>query len=172
MITPEIKIRIHEESDFFSPFDPDQRLLSEDLILYLDRRFEFMYRTCPGKNAIQEYAIHIFSDMPVNEGYLKDAIHEHCWHEMENIRFLSKIESVKELSLGILGSIILTVWFVLSHYTEGVYLEIMTIMGWVAIWEATSSALLRRPELTHQKKLYEIASKAEIIIDISPRGQS
>ena len=84
---------------------------------------------------------------------------------MENLRFLSKIETRKELSLGALGTVILSVWFILSHYTEGVFLEILTIMGWVAIWEATGGAILKRPELYQIKKKYELASKAEIIIE-------
>ena len=32
MVNHEIKIRIHEEADLFSPYDPDENLLSEDVI--------------------------------------------------------------------------------------------------------------------------------------------
>lgn len=167
LIAQEIKLRIHEESDLFSPFDPDRRILSEDAISYLNINYEAMFRKKKGT-----YAIHVFSDTPVNENHIKDAIREHCSQEMENIRFISKIETFKELSLGLLGSVILTLWFVLSNYTEGVYLEILTIIGWVAIWEAAGGALIKRPELYHQKKLYDLASKAEIIIEAAPHDRS
>ena len=57
----------------------------------------------------------------------------------------------------------------LSHYTEGVFVEILTIIGWVAIWEATGGVILKRPELYHFRKKYDLALKTEIIIDVLPR---
>ena len=73
MITPEIKLKIHEEADLFSPLDPDQIHLSDDVISYLNRNYILMYKNKKGK-----YAIHIFSDTPVNENHIKEAIREHC----------------------------------------------------------------------------------------------
>lgn len=166
MITEEIKLRIHEESDLFSPLDLDQRILSDEVISYLNIRYEVMYRKYLTKKG--SYAIHIFSDTPVNEAHVKDAIRDYCLHEKENIQFLSKIETYKMHSFGILGTLILSAWYVLSHYTEGVFLEILTIVGWVAIWEATGGVILKRPELYHFRKKYELALKAEIIIEVSP----
>ena len=163
MITQEVKLRIHEESDLFSPFDPDQTMLSDEVISYLNRNYVVMY-----KKKKKNYALQIFSDTPVNENHVARAIREHCLQELESIRFNSKIETFKELSLGLFGTMILTIWFALSHITEGVFLEILTIIGWVAIWEATGSAILKRPELYHQKKIFDLASKAEILFEISP----
>jgi hypothetical protein len=49
-----------------------------------------------------------------------------------------------------------------------VFVEILTIIGWVAIWEATGGVILRRPELYHFRKKYDFALKTEIIIDVLP----
>ena len=46
-------------------------------------------------------------------------------------------------------------------------MEVLSIMGWVAIWEATSIAIMRRPELYHVGKTYDRASKARIIVDVT-----
>ena len=35
MNTREIKLKIHDESELFSPFDPDQTMISDDVIEYL-----------------------------------------------------------------------------------------------------------------------------------------
>ena len=40
MAVTEIKLKIHEESDMFSPFDPDQEMLSEDLSEYLSHCYK------------------------------------------------------------------------------------------------------------------------------------
>ena len=37
MVTRDIKLKIHEEADMFTPFDPEQKLLSEDVAAYLVR---------------------------------------------------------------------------------------------------------------------------------------
>ena len=170
MITQEIKLRIHEESDLFSPFDPDQTTLSDEVISYLNRNYKLIYKKMYKKKE-KNYAIHIFSDTPVNENHIIEAIREHCTQELESIRFNSKLETFKELSLGLFGTIILSIWFALSHITEGVFLEILTIIGWVAIWEATGGAILKRPELYHQRKIFDLASKAEILFEISPHDR-
>ena len=54
----EIKLRIHEESDLFSPYDPDQMQLSEDMVTYLKRKSEMMYK----KNK-EAYTLHIFRQL-------------------------------------------------------------------------------------------------------------
>ena len=64
MITEEIKLRIHEESDLFSPLDPDQQILSEDVISYLHPKYRMMYLKYQTKSG--NYVLHIFSDTPVN----------------------------------------------------------------------------------------------------------
>ena len=120
-----------------------------------------------GKSVID--VLHIFSDTPVNEAHVKDAIRRHFLHEKDNIRFLSKIETYKMHALGILGTLFLSASYLLSHYTEGVFVEILTIIGWVAIWEAAGGVILRRPELYHFRKKYDFALKTEIIIDVLPR---
>ena len=167
MITEEIKLRIHEESDLFSPLDPDQQILSEDVISYLHIKYRMMYLKYQTKNG--SYVLHIFSDTPVNEAHVKDAIRGHFLHEKDNIRFLSKIETHKMHALGILGLLFLSASYVLSHYREGVFVEVLTIIGWVAIWEATAGVILRRPGLYHDRKKYEFMLKTDIIIDVLPQ---
>jgi hypothetical protein len=46
-----------------------------------------------------------------------------------------------------------------------VKLEILSIIGWVAIWEATSIAIINRPELVALRKSYERIIDAQIEID-------
>jgi hypothetical protein len=72
-------------------------------------------------------------------------------------------------ALGILGLLFLSASYVLSHYREGVFVEVLTIIGWVAIWEATAGVILRRPGLYHDRKKYEYMLKTDIIIDVLPR---
>ena len=110
--------------------------------------------------------IHIFSDMPVDEEHVKQAIRDHCAQMRKNNRREMMIETFREISLGILGLVFLSLWFFLSATHDSIWMEVLSIMGWVAVWEATSIAIMRRPELYHVNKLYDHASKAQIVIDV------
>jgi hypothetical protein len=44
MSTQIIKMKIHEESDLYSPLDPDRNILSEDIVSYLTRVFLSQHR--------------------------------------------------------------------------------------------------------------------------------
>lgn len=39
MVTKEIKLNIHEETDLYSEYDPDRTLLSEDIVSHLQRNY-------------------------------------------------------------------------------------------------------------------------------------
>lgn len=158
----EIKLRIHEESDLFSPYDPDQMQLSEDMISYLKCKSEMML-----KKYKEVYTLHIFSDTPVNEDKVRNAFREQLLLQLEDNRFSAKLEITKGLFLLFLGVVILSFRYILAERGEALYLDVMEIMGWVAIWEATSGALLRVPELYHKKKEHEFVSKADIIIEVT-----
>ena len=162
MVTQEIKLRIHEESDMFTPYDPDQKLLSEDVSDYLIRCYENMHR-----KSREEFSVHVFSDEPVSEERVKQALRDHCEQQRSNIKHELKLETYREICLGVLGLILLSFWFFLSQSREGIWMEVLSIMGWVAIWEATSIAIMRRPELHLLKKTYDHASKAQIVIDVA-----
>ena len=101
----------------------------------------------------------------------KDAIRDHWEQEMSNAKQEMKSETKRQICLGIIGVTFITIWFFLSATVESVWMEILSIMGWVAVWEATSIAIMRKPELHLRKKIYERASKAEILFDIKDSSE-
>ena len=161
MAAQEIKLKIHEEADMFSPFDPEQKLLSEDVSDYLIRCYENKHRKTK-----EELVIHIYSDTPVNEERVKQAIRDYCAQEKSNNRHEGRVETLKEVALGILGLLFLSLWFILSATHENVWMEVLSIVGWVAVWEATSIAIMSRPELFIENRMLDRASKAQIIVEV------
>ena len=142
----EIKLKIHEESDLFSPYDPDQMQLSEDMVTYLKRKSEMMYK----KNK-EAYTLHIFSDTPVNEDKVRRAFREQLLLQLEDNVFSAKLEITKGLFLLLLGVVILSLRYILAERGEALYLDVMEIMGWVAIWEMTNILLIECQTLQHSK---------------------
>ena len=52
----EIRIRIHNEADLYNPLDPDQELLSDDVIDYIQRKYD------EDRELGDRLVIHIVSD--------------------------------------------------------------------------------------------------------------
>ena len=153
-----MRIKIHEESDLFSDFDPEQRILSEDMIGYIIRCFQYM-GTGHGVNHI----IQVCSDMPVDEENVAEMIRENLRQEKKVInRALNKL-FLKAACLGIFGVAVLSVWFFLSAKSESVNLEVLSIIGWVAVWETANILIIERQTLQRSKKKLDKNINAKIV---------
>ena len=151
-----IKLKIHDESDFFSSMDPDRNMVSDEVLGYLSRVFLNKHRRLR-----ENYEIRIISESPVNEEHIKDAIKSEVGQQQDDVRYALKL-----VSLAVLGAAILALWLYLAATTETVGVEILSIMGWVCVWEATSIALLQRPELRRVWLNLERINRAEVVFQI------
>ena len=164
MNTREIKLKIHEESDLFSPFDPDGKLLSEDVCDHLSRYYLNVHRSL-----LENFTLHIFSDTPVDAQNIRQRFREHFSQQVDNLNYRLKRLTLKEAWLLGIGAVILAIWVIVSAKAEGVNVEILSIMGWVAVWEATSIAIMEKPELRREREVNKMAMKADILVDVTDR---
>ena len=163
MNTKEIKLKIHEETDLYSEYDLDQTLLSEDVISHLQRNYLHKHRV-----SNEKYILHIYSDEPVNEERVRTRIRDYFVMEKDNISYGIRKMTLKQIGLFILGALILAFWYFLSEKTNPaspVRLEIISIIGWVSIWEAANIAIMERPGLVLLRKSYERIINAQIVFD-------
>ena len=161
MTTQEIKLKIHEEDDLYSPLDLDQELLSEEVLTHLERNYLNKHRSIK-----EQYILHIYSDTPVNEQRVETKIRQYFTQEKDNISYSIRKLTTKQIYLFAAGLVFLALWFFLSVQSESVSAikaEILSITGWVAIWEAASIAIMERPELVILKKAYDRILNARII---------
>ena len=166
MATQTVKLKIHEESDLFTELDPDQRIMSEDVVSYLTDCFQQVH-----KKDGEDYVIHIDSDTPVDHESVKQRVQEHFRREKETVKNSLKKLSLKAACLAVFGVVVLSIWFYLSKDSESVNLEVLSIVGWVAIWEATSVTIMGRHDLNVSKKIIDKMLKARIVIsDQNDRG--
>lgn len=135
--------------------DPDKKMLSDEVADYFERSILTMGKS--KKNMIQ-----VYSDTPVNEEIVNGKIRDYFHQKEEDIKHNLKTRYLKSAGLAIFGVIVLAIWFFLSANTDSVNLEVLSIIGWVAIWEATSIIIIQNQELRYEKKLYKRLFEAEI----------
>ncbi|MBR4728469.1 MAG: hypothetical protein IK080_11335 [Clostridia bacterium] len=162
MATKDFKLKISEESDLYCPFDPDQEILSEEVIDYFTRVFLNKHRRLH-----EDYVIRIISDTPVNEARVKAAIQSEFDRQKDDLRFALRRLWVKLFALAALGVAFLALWLFLSSTLETVGVEVVSIMGWVCVWEATSIAVLQRPELHRMLLNIERLTGSEIVFQLA-----
>ena len=165
MTTQEIKLKIHEEDDLYSPFDLDQELLSEEVLTHLERNYLNKHRSIK-----EQYILHIYSDTPVNEQRVETRIRQYFTQEKENISYSIRKLTTKQICLFAVGLVFLALWFylcVLSESVDAIKAEVLSITGGLAICEAASIAIMERPELVILKKVYDRILNARIVFHIA-----
>ena len=166
MSTKEINLKIHEEADLYSAYDPEQKLLSEDVTAYLSQNYLNKHRSPK-----EEYVLHIISDAPVNEEKVRKTFAEYYSVEKDNTCYEIKKLRAKEIGLAVFGTLVLALWVYLSVTSQTLGMvrsEILSIIGWVAIWEATSIAIMQLPALTIVRKAHDKIINAQILFHVVP----
>lgn len=111
--------------------------------------------------------IRIISDSPLNEEHVKDVLMKECAQQKDDLRYAIKRLMIKMICLTVLGAAILAVWLYLAATTETVGIEILSIMGWVCVWEATSILVMQRPELRRLWLNLDRLAKAKIVFQVT-----
>ena len=154
-----IKLKIHEEEDLYSPLDPDQKTLSEDVLTYLTREFLNVHG-----NNLDQYIMRIYSDTPVDKEKVDRNIRDYFTREKDFIKKSMGRLTMKAICIAVVGLAVLSLWVYLSATREGVRMEVLSITGGLAIWEAVNIMIIERPELFRLKCNLNKLIHAEIMI--------
>lgn len=156
----EIKIRIHDENDLYDPLDPDKQYLSDDVISYIEKRYS--EKTDYGK-----VNIHIISDKPVNTDRVKEAFHTYIENEKNSLEKEQHLASIRQIRLFVIGIIFISVWLIMSANIENILVEVLSIIGSFAIWEAADIWIVGKPEIHVKKRVLQRLQETNICISIN-----
>ena len=154
-----IKLKIHEEADLFSAFDPEQKILSEDVTVYFLNCFISTH-----KRDRERYTIEIQSDTPLDQESIKTKIHEFFCLQKDIINRGLRRLSLKAIGFAVFGIILLGLVLFLSEDSSNLNLEVLSTISSVALWEATNIVIIDSYEIRRTKRNYNKLVKAEIVI--------
>ena len=156
MQTFEIKIIVNDESELYSPFDPDKRILSDDLIAYLSDRYQ--------EKEIGKKTVLVFEGVEIVAKNLESALHEHIAAELQKIDKQKKINILKQLRLFVIGLVFVATGIILTNYISAVPTELLSIIGSFAVWEAANIWIVGNPSLKFRQKFLKKLLEADIIV--------
>lgn len=142
----EIKITLSKDSMIFNNYNSNQ--LSDELSNYI-------YSQCKGIPVSKNININIYHklDLTKNEKEsIIDAIRSNYGIDIKENILKLKNEIVKELVLIVAGSIFLIISNILKYINMNIISEIVSIFGWVIIWEVAYNIIFMDTKLRFENK--------------------
>lgn len=140
----EIKIKVHEEADLYNGFDPDQIQLKDEVVSYITRKYQEKERN-------DRYCMHIISDVPVDEERVRRNFRKYVKEEVGIINRDHKRSSMKQVLLFVIGITFIAIWAAMSSKTGVIVLEVLSIIGSFAVWEAANVWIVDKPAMRIQQ---------------------
>lgn len=156
----EIKLKIHEEADLYNPLDPDQVLLSDDVVSYILRKYE------ERPDVREKHTIHIFSDTSVDEERVRRNIRRYTEEEGKIMKRKQQRSRIKQMWLFGIGIAFIAFWLFIASKTENILVEVLSIIGSFAVWEAANIWIVEVPEMKLYRRRLNRLEETEIIITV------
>ncbi|MBR1811199.1 MAG: hypothetical protein IJ766_06085 [Clostridia bacterium] len=157
MDTFEIKIKINDESELYNSFDPEQTTLNDELLTYLTDRYT--------EKEFKKKAVLVFSGEGIDGAHLKSALHRHVELELEKNAKQKKLNYLKQLRLFLIGLIFVAAGILPGKYLSSIPIEILSIIGSFAVWEAANIWIVQNPGLNIRKRLLKRLLDADIMVE-------
>lgn len=140
----QIDVNLYESVELFNPLSfGKQRDLSSNIYDLIDGK---LY-TIPLKYPIR-ICFHGCVPDPQIQNEVRKAIQEHYMFLFRDKKEDLRINLLKTIGMTIFGVILLAIYFTLELTSPNpVFMEFLSIAGWVAAWEAVDSWLLQRKAL-------------------------
>lgn len=137
----QIDINLYDGVELFNPLSyGKQRDLHSDIYELIDAK---LY-TIPVKYPIR-ICFHGSVSDPQVQDEVRKGIQEHYMFLFRDKKEDLRINLLKTICMAIFGVILLTIYFTLELTSSNpVFMELLSIAGWVAAWEAIDSWLLQR----------------------------
>ncbi len=149
----QVLLTIREESELYNPFDGS--LLSGDVIDYLGERI---------RGTQGDIVLNIRSGCALDEERVRKTFVNQCTEFLARLKDDKKRNSLRQLFMFIIGVVFIVLWLVVSAVYEGVWAEVLSIIGSFAVWESANIWIVDKPEIRMNELLLKRLRDAEIII--------
>jgi hypothetical protein len=99
------------------------------------------------KKRREPFCVHIFSDTPVDEERVRKNFRAFLEQEEKNEERYQHIYSMKQVRMFAIGIVFIAIWLLVETYTSVLIVEILSIIGSFAIWEASNIWIVEKPSI-------------------------
>lgn len=154
----EINLKIHEETDLYNPFDESCRTLNSEVSDYLAGQY--------GKKEIgDEIILKIKCDGPVNFERVRNAFQELIREQEVHNAAQKRLNRIKQLWLFCIGVVFVAAAILLDGILGSVPVELISIVGSFAVWEAANIWIVGNPRVRLAKRMLKKLNATKIVIE-------
>ena len=155
----EIMIRIHDESELYNSFDPNQLTLNDDLLGYINNSLKERKR---GEKTI----LHIISDSSINEKQFKLALDNNFNNMRDEFSKRKKGNQLNAIRMFMIGVFFILLGIALNGRISTISTTVIETLGSFSIWESANIWLEELPKLKLTQRVLEFLSDPEIKVEI------
>lgn len=154
----EIKLKIQEEKDLYDPFDESCRTLNSDVADYLSRQY--------GRQEIgEDTVLKIKCGGPVDFERVKGAFQETIREQERHNAAQKKLNLIKQLWLLCIGVVFVAAAILLDGVIGSVPVELISIVGSFAVWEAANIWIVENPRVRLAKRTLKRLNSTKIVVE-------
>lgn len=154
----EIRLRIHDEDELYSPFDEERLTISDDVVDYIFRRYK-------EKKFGEKMIIRIVSDEDVDIDNIKKAFGKYLDVERLQLQKEKKTNTVKQLWMFGVGVLFIAVGLYAASVLPALLGEIISTIGAFAMWEAASIWIVENPRNRVKRKWIDSLTQTELTFE-------
>ncbi len=154
----EINLRIDEEKDLYSPFDESCRTLSSDVSDYLSGQYA-------KKDIGDEIILKIKCGGPVDFERVCGAFQELIREQKVKNANQKRLNIVKQAWLFSIGVVFVAAAILLEGILGSVPVELISIVGSFAVWEATDIWIVENPRTKLAKRTLRKLNSTRIVVE-------
>lgn len=160
-------IHIRREEELYNRFDPAQSRLSSDAYAYLKSLFAEMPQAERKSDVLT-----IECEGPIDREKAANAIRSAISRDIAEYDRQLSINKIKMLRLYVIGVALIVIGIVLALVLNQVLLEIISIVGSMAIKDASTIQIQNNPEIRLKKRLLERARDLKIEFSADAAGET
>ncbi len=150
-----VDLRIGSEDDLYNRFDPDRRKLRDDVMKYI-------MESMPPYKIDSSHVLVIHSASLVDEDRVREVFMENLDVAIADNRMEKRHNTLNQIRLFIIGVTFISIWLAASTYLDGLWPEVLSIIGSFSVWEAANIWIKGNPEVKARRLVLESLRSSEI----------
>lgn len=154
----EINLTIQDEKQLYNPFDESCRTLNDDVSDYLAGQYG-------RKEAGDDIVLKIKCDGPINFERVCGAFQELIREQELRTSNQKRLNRVKQIWLLCIGIVFVTAGILLDGVLGSVPVELISIVGSFAVWEAANIWIVENPRTRLAQRTLKKLNSTKIVIE-------
>lgn len=157
MNTFDIDIHVDNEAELYNSFDRMGLTLSAEVMDYISARYT--------EKHFGDTVRLVFSGASIDIDRMKAALHRYVQEELDKTAKMRSRNRWKQLRLFLIGLIFIGAYFLLDNALPSVPVELLSIVGSFAIWEAANIWIVENPETRLRERFLNRLLQTEVIVE-------